>query len=247
MIGSPRRRCSTASRRRQSARQRTASRDHRVLAQGERHVEDIAGEIDQPIANTSFHSAPSHRRTRRPRRTAPASTTARVRPSRRALGGAAWGGRRPPRQPRRPTEAYLGNRDGLEQIHRDELAPPRRRRPRRRRRSPNSRVRSGHIAGAVSIPIDRLARQLRSLPPTSTSSPMPRPVLRVRRRRRTPAAPPRSLGPAPRRRLPRMDRAGLPVTTGASQTGAALMCDGQPDRGRHGRRRQRGDRPSRRR
>jgi rhodanese-related sulfurtransferase len=62
-------------------------------------------------------------------------------------------------------DAYLGNRDGLDLVHRDELA--------RRLRDgdlivvdvrPEAEYGAGHIAGAVSIPIDRLARQLRSLP-----------------------------------------------------------------------------------
>jgi rhodanese-related sulfurtransferase len=63
-------------------------------------------------------------------------------------------------------QAYLGDRSELDQIHRDELA---------RRLDegdvivvdvrPEAEYGAGHIAGAVSIPIDRLARRLRSLPP----------------------------------------------------------------------------------
>ena len=62
--------------------------------------------------------------------------------------------------------AYLGHRDELDQIHRDELA--------RRLHDgdvividvrPAAEYGAGHVAGAVSIPLDRLARQLRILPP----------------------------------------------------------------------------------
>jgi len=61
--------------------------------------------------------------------------------------------------------AYLGHRDDLEQVRRDDLA---------RRLAdgdvividvrPDAEYAAGHIAGAVSIPIEQLARRLRSLP-----------------------------------------------------------------------------------
>jgi rhodanese-related sulfurtransferase len=64
----------------------------------------------------------------------------------------------------RLTEAYLGDRDGLEAISRDELAA-------RLRRGdlvvldvrPSSEFRAGHIAGARSVPISELRRNLRAL------------------------------------------------------------------------------------
>jgi rhodanese-related sulfurtransferase len=65
----------------------------------------------------------------------------------------------------RLTTAYLGNRDGLEVIDRDELAV------RIRRRQvvvldvrPTAEFASGHIAGARSMPITELRRRLKALP-----------------------------------------------------------------------------------
>ncbi len=48
-----------------------------VLAQGERHVEELADEIGQSVANTSFHlrTLADHRVSSPPAETAPASTT----------------------------------------------------------------------------------------------------------------------------------------------------------------------------
>lgn len=64
----------------------------------------------------------------------------------------------------RLTEAYLGDRDALEAISRDELAA-------RLRRGdlvvldvrPEPEFRNGHIAGARSVPISELRRNLRAL------------------------------------------------------------------------------------
>jgi rhodanese-related sulfurtransferase/DNA-binding transcriptional ArsR family regulator len=138
-----------------------------VLAQGERHVEEIAAEIGQSIANTSFHL----------RALAAAGLVATRRDGtcifyRLASDQVAqlWASLREVAVAHHATldalaEAYLGNRDGLEQIHREELA--------RRLHDgelividvrPSVEYAAGHIAGAVSIPIDRLARQLRTLP-----------------------------------------------------------------------------------
>ena len=185
-----------------------------VLAQGERHVEEIATEIDQSVANTSFHL----------RALASVGLVATRRDGTRIYYrlaseqvGELWAALRQVAVAHHATlddlaTAYLGHRDELDQIHRDELA--------RRLHDgdlividvrPEPEYGAGHIAGAVSIPIDRLARQLRSLPPDIDVIAYCRgPVLRLRRRRRAPVAPPRSPGPPPRGRLPRM-AAGRPA------------------------------------
>jgi rhodanese-related sulfurtransferase len=139
-----------------------------VLAQGERHVEDIAGEIDQSVANTSFHL----------RALAAGGLVATRRDGTRIYYrlasehvGQLWAALRQVAVAHHANldalaTAYLGQRDELDQIHRDELA--------RRLHDgdlivvdvrPEPEYGAGHIAGAVSIPIDRLARQLRRLPP----------------------------------------------------------------------------------
>lgn len=139
-----------------------------VLAQGERHVEEIASEIDQSVANTSFHL----------RALASVGLVATRRDGTRiyyrlasAQVGQLWAALRQVAVAHHATlddlaTAYLGHRDELDQIHRDELA--------RRLHDgdlivvdvrPEPEYGAGHIAGAVSIPIGRLARQLRSLPP----------------------------------------------------------------------------------
>jgi rhodanese-related sulfurtransferase len=139
-----------------------------VLAQGERHVEEIAAEIGQSIANTSFHL----------RALATVGLVATRRNGTRIYYrltsdqvAQLWASLREVAVAHHATldalaEAYLGNREGLEQIDRDELA--------RRLHDgdlividvrPTAEYAAGHIVGAVSIPIDRLARQLRALPP----------------------------------------------------------------------------------
>jgi rhodanese-related sulfurtransferase len=139
-----------------------------VLAQGERHVEDLAAEIDQPVANTSFHL----------RALATAGLVATRRDGTRIYYrlasdrvGELWVALREVAVAHHANlealaEAYLGNRGALDQIDRDELA---------RRLDdgdvividvrPEAEYGSAHIAGAVSIPIDHLARRLRRLPP----------------------------------------------------------------------------------
>jgi len=123
-----------------------------VLAQGERHVEEIAAEIDQSVANTSFHL--------------------------RALAGVGLVATR-----RDGTRVYyrlasdevaqlwaalcrVAAAHHAEQVGRDELA--------RRLRDgdvvvvdvrPSAEYAAGHVAGAMSVPIDRLAHQLTTLPP----------------------------------------------------------------------------------
>ncbi len=138
-----------------------------VLAQGERHVEDLADEIGQTVANTSFHL----------RSLASAGLVLTRRDRTRIYYRLAsdpvsdlWAALRAVAQAHLSqlddlAAAYLGDRDQLEQITRDELA--------RRLDAgdvvvidvrPPAEYASGHIAGARSIPIDKLARQLRRLP-----------------------------------------------------------------------------------
>ncbi len=138
-----------------------------VLAQGERHVEDIASEIHQSIANTSFHlralAAVGLVATRRE------GTRIYYRLSS-ATVGELWSSLRDVAATHIAeiddlATAYLGNRDALDEIGRDELA--------RRLRDgdvvvvdvrPTPEYAAGHIAGARSIPIGELKRQLRTLP-----------------------------------------------------------------------------------
>ncbi|MBI1843528.1 MAG: metalloregulator ArsR/SmtB family transcription factor [Actinobacteria bacterium] len=138
-----------------------------VLAQGERHVEDLADEIDQSVANTSFHlralAAAGLVVTRRERtRIYYRLASERV--------GALWEALRDVSAAHHGriddlARAYLGERDELEQITRDELAlrldagevivvDVR----------PEVEFAAGHIAGALSMPIDGLGRRLRHLP-----------------------------------------------------------------------------------
>lgn len=139
-----------------------------VLAQGERHVEELAAEIGQTVANTSFHL----------RALAEAGLVATRRERTRIyyrLGSEQvhelWAALRATAAAHHRhlddlATAYLGHRDELEQIDRDELA--------RRIEDgdvividvrPPTEYGAGHIAGARSIPIGDLARHLRHLPP----------------------------------------------------------------------------------
>ncbi len=138
-----------------------------VLGQGERHVEQLATEIDQSVANTSHHL--------RSLAAAGLVTTRRdgTRIYYRLAGervGDLWGAVRDVAGDHHATLdqlalAYLGRRDGIEKITRDELA-------RRLREGdvivldvrPTAEYEAGHIAGARSIPIERLRRTLRDLP-----------------------------------------------------------------------------------
>ncbi len=138
-----------------------------VLVQGERHVEELAAEIGQSVANTSFHL--------RALAAAGLVTTRRERTRvyyRLASDHVAnlWTALRQVAAEHHEqlddlASAYLGDRNQLEHIDRDELV---------RRIAigdvlvvdvrPTPEYAAGHIAGAVSIPIDDLARQLRHLP-----------------------------------------------------------------------------------
>lgn len=138
-----------------------------LLAQGERHVDEIAAEIGQSVANTSFHLralASAGLVTTRPERT---RVYYRLASDRVAV---LWSAVRDVAVAHHAelehlANAYLGKRDGIEAVSRDELAA-------RLQRGdtlvldvrPRSEFAAGHIVGAQSIPIDMLARELRSLP-----------------------------------------------------------------------------------
>ncbi len=138
-----------------------------VLDQGERHVEDLASEIHQSIANTSFHL----------RALAAVGLVATRREGTRIYYRLAstqvaelWSSMRDVAATHVAAiadlaTAYLGNRDALDEMSRDELA--------RRLRDgdvvvidvrPTPEYAAGHIAGARSVPIGELKRQLRTLP-----------------------------------------------------------------------------------
>lgn len=138
-----------------------------LLAQGERSVDDVAAEIEQSVANTSHHLRALARAglvtTRRDgTRIFYRLTSERV--------GELWSALRDVAAEHvagleRLAEAYLGERDGIETVNRDELAA-------RIRRGevtlldvrPSEEYKSGHIAGARSTPIAELRRHLRALP-----------------------------------------------------------------------------------
>lgn len=138
-----------------------------VLEQGERHVEQLADEIDQTVANTSFHlralAAVGIVRTHRAgNRIYYRLASPRV--------AELWAGLRDVAVEHHDelaalTADYLGDRSGLEQIGRAELA---------RRLGdgdvvvidvrPAPEYEAGHIAGARSIPIDVLEQRLAEVP-----------------------------------------------------------------------------------
>ena len=138
-----------------------------VLAQGERHVEELADEIGQSVANTSFHL----------RTLAGAGLVITRRDKNRIYYRLVsdrvidlWAALRDVAAAHHAelddlATAYLGRRDELDEVSRHELAariaagdvvvldvrPP-------------AEYVSGHIAGARSSPAERLARELRNLP-----------------------------------------------------------------------------------
>jgi rhodanese-related sulfurtransferase/DNA-binding HxlR family transcriptional regulator len=138
-----------------------------VLAQGERHVEDLATEIGQSVANTSFHlralATTGLVTTRRDgTRIYYRLTSPRVSELWAALRDVAAAHHD---QLDELANNYLGNRSALEQVGRTELAE---------RLSagdvvvidvrPTAEYAAGHIATARSIPIDRLAASISRLP-----------------------------------------------------------------------------------
>ena len=138
-----------------------------VLAQGERSVEEVAVELDQSVANTSHHLRALARAglvtTRRDgTRIYYALASDRV--------GELWTALRDVAGEHiagleRLADAYLGDREGIELVDRDELAT------RLKRRQvvvldvrPGVEYEAGHIAGARSVPITELRRHLKALP-----------------------------------------------------------------------------------
>jgi rhodanese-related sulfurtransferase/DNA-binding transcriptional ArsR family regulator len=138
-----------------------------ILAQGERSVEEIASELDQTVANTSHHL----------RAMARVGLLTTRRDGTRIFYGLAsdrvaelWAALRDVARDHvagleRLAGAYLGTRDGVEVIGREELAA------RLRRRQvlvldvrPSAEFAAGHIGGARSVPITELRRHLRALP-----------------------------------------------------------------------------------
>jgi rhodanese-related sulfurtransferase/DNA-binding HxlR family transcriptional regulator len=138
-----------------------------VLAQGERHVDELASEIGQSVANTSFHlrvlATTGLVATRRDgTRIYYRLTSERV--------GELWSALRDVAAAHHDqlddlAAAYLGDRSRLEQIDRAELAE--------RIATgeivvvdvrPATEYAAGHIAGARSIPIDELATNIEALP-----------------------------------------------------------------------------------
>jgi len=141
-----------------------------LLAQGERTVDEIAAAIDQTVANTSHHLRTLARaglvRTRREGTWVHYSLASDV--------AAMWSAIRcvaaqQVTEIERLATAYLGDRDSLAVMDREEL----------RQRIEDGTVvvldvrpavehAAQHIAGAVSIPIDELARRLDELPSDAT-------------------------------------------------------------------------------
>ena len=138
-----------------------------VLAQGERSVDDLATEIGQSVANTSHHLRSLAR--------AGILTTRRdgTRVFYRLASGRVadlWSAMRDVAAAHvadleQLAAAYLGSRDGVQEISRDELAD--------RLRSgdlivldvrPAAEFEAGHILGARSLPVTELRRHLRALP-----------------------------------------------------------------------------------
>ncbi len=138
-----------------------------VLAQGERSVEELAGEIGQSVANTSHHLRALAQsglvRTRRDgTRIYYALASERV--------GELWAALRDVAAEHvagidRLAVAYLGDHDGAEPMTRDELTR------RLRRRDvlvidvrPEAEYDAGHIPGAKSLPPSEVRKRLRELP-----------------------------------------------------------------------------------
>jgi len=138
-----------------------------TLAQGERHVEELALEIDQSVANTSFHlrvlaNAGLVTTRREGTRIFYRLTSDRV--------GELWTAVRDVAAAHHDridelVTAYVGDRRNLEEIDRVELAE--------RIATgdvividvrPAPEFAAGHVAGARSIPVEQLARSLQSIP-----------------------------------------------------------------------------------
>src|SRR5579859_3813078 len=139
-----------------------------LLGQGERSVEEISDEIGQTVANTSHHL----------RAMARAGLVTTRRDGTRIFYRLAservvelWAALRDVASEhvaglKRLAGAYLGDRDGVDVVDRAELAA------RLKRHQvlvldvrPAAEYAAGHIAGARSVPVTELRRQLRALPP----------------------------------------------------------------------------------
>lgn len=139
-----------------------------VLAQGERHVEELADEIGQSVANTSFHlrtlATTGLVTTRREgTRIYYRLTSDRVSEMWSALRDVAAAHHA---ELDSLAAAYLGDRSRLEEITHSDLVE--------RLAAgdvivldvrPAAEYSAGHIAGARSIPIDQLAEDLKAIPP----------------------------------------------------------------------------------
>jgi len=138
-----------------------------LLAQGERSVESVARAIDQSMANTSSHLRALARAGLVATRREGTQIFYRLASDRVA---ALWAAVRDVAAVHvlgveQLAEAYLGDRSGLEQVGRDELL--------RRLRTgdvvvvdvrPEEEFAAGHIANAVSVPIDVLEERLSEIP-----------------------------------------------------------------------------------
>jgi rhodanese-related sulfurtransferase len=138
-----------------------------LLAQGERSVDEIAEEIGQSVANTSHHLRAMARAGLLTARRNGTRVFYRLASER---VGELWSAMRDVAGEHvagleRLANAYLGDRDGVETLDRDELAT-------RLERGevlvldvrPRHEYAAGHIRGAQSVPVGELRRQLRALP-----------------------------------------------------------------------------------
>jgi rhodanese-related sulfurtransferase len=138
-----------------------------LLAQGERSVEEIAEELGQSVANTSHHLRAMARAGLLTTRRDGTRIFYRLASQRVAE---LWSALRDVAIDHvagldRLAGAYLGDRDGVEVIDREELAA-------RLKRGevvlldvrPEAEFTAGHVAGARSVPITELRRHLRALP-----------------------------------------------------------------------------------
>ena len=138
-----------------------------LLAQGQRSVDEIATEIDQSVANTSHHLRAlargglldSRRDGTRIFYSLANDRVAELWAAMRAIAADRVAGLD------KLAAAYLGDRDGVDIVNRDELAA--------RIKSgvvvvidvrPSAEYAAGHISGARSVPIAELRRHLKSLP-----------------------------------------------------------------------------------
>ncbi|GAC1479768.1 MAG: metalloregulator ArsR/SmtB family transcription factor [Acidimicrobiales bacterium] len=138
-----------------------------LLAQGERSVEEIAGELGQSVANTSHHLRALGRAGLVTTRREGTRIHYRLASDR---VGELWGAVRDVAKAHllgmeKLASAYLGDRDGIDVMNRDQLAA------RLKDRSivvldvrPQREFTAGHIAGAKSVPIGELRKRLKALP-----------------------------------------------------------------------------------